>query len=210
MTNIRKKIFAWFLRAFDKKNKETYGEIKERLFKGLHGTVLEIGAGTGVNFEYYPKNISLFAIEPNPILAKNLKNRGDNLGLKISVIKGSAEKIHFKNNSFDHVVSTLVLCSVNDAAKSLYEIKRILKIGGKFIFIEHVADKDGTLRRSMQNLAKYTPWRFFSDRCNPNRKTANFIRDAGFRKVKIKSFILPQKGIAFWLIKPHIKGWAVK
>lgn len=210
MVELRKRIFARLLLSFENKNKQAYESMRKNILKNVKGNVLEIGAGTGINFEYYPKGISLTAVEPNQILAEKLKERGIKNKLDVKISDGNAEKLPFKDNKFDCVVCTLVLCSVRDVKKSLTKIKRVLKKGGKFIFIEHVADKNGTLRRSIQEFSRYTPWRLFSDKCNPARETSISIKNAGFKKVKIEEFMLSQKGIGFWLIKPHILGIAVK
>lgn len=207
-----KKFMTWFLLKTERFDKENYGNKKRALFKNLKGKVLEIGPGTGVNLNYYPKNIKWIGIEPNPKMQEHVKEKIKRLKIDAKIKSLRAEKIPEKTNSIDFVISTLVLCSVDKPEEVLAEIRRVLKKGDKFLFIEHVADKPGTLRRFFQNLAPYTPWKLFSDNCRTNRETWKTIENAGFKKVKIKHF-KQNKGkfnLLEMLIKPHIMGEAVK
>lgn len=207
-----KKFVAWCLSKSEKIDKEIYGEKKKNLFKKLKGTILEIGPGTGINLPYYPKNIKWVGIEPNKEMHKYIKKKSEKLKIKVEIKNLKAEKIPLKNSSADYVISTLVLCSVDSQEKTLSEIKRVLKKDGKFIFIEHVADKPLTLRRTIQNLAPYTPWKLFSDNCRPNRETWKTIEKSGLKKIKIKHFKI--KELRFnpltFLVRPHIIGEATK
>ena len=98
---------------------------------------------------------------------------------------------------------------MENPSKVLKEIKRVLKTGGKFLFIEHIADKEGTLRRSFQNLAPHTLWRFFSDGCQPNRETKKII-ECEFKKTKIRKYYQKNMSLLNYLINPHIIGEAIK
>ncbi len=107
--------------------------------------------------------------------------------------------------SLDAVISTLVLCSVPQPEASLAEILRVLKPGGKFIFIEHVAGRPGTRLRAFQNIIQPL-WTLVGDGCHPNRETGQAIRRAGFARLEIEQFRYPGGG----LVAPGISGTAFK
>jgi ubiquinone/menaquinone biosynthesis C-methylase UbiE len=108
------------------------------------------------------------------------------------------------DNSVDNVVATLVLCTVPDQVESLKEIYRILKPGGRLIFIEHVASPRGTVMRVIQTLIKPF-WKIVADGCHPDRETLEAIRGAGFSDVTSESF-----KIFNTFVSPHIAGMARK
>ncbi|RMD46521.1 MAG: class I SAM-dependent methyltransferase, partial [Aquificota bacterium] len=115
-----------------------YGDYKRELFNKLGKKVLEIGVGTGTNLSYYKPETDLTAIEPSKDMLSFFLKKAKNYPINISVKEGFAENLPFEENSFDSVVSTLVLCSVFSPVKVIEEIKRVLKPGGMFVFIEHV------------------------------------------------------------------------
>lgn len=212
MGTLPEKLMAFLLSKSDKVDEDIYGRKKTKLFSSVKGKVLEIGPGTGVNFKYYTKKISWIGIEPNKEMHKFLNEKIEKLGIKAKIKEGKAEKIPLKDSSIDFVISTLVLCSIDDQVKALSEIKRVLKKGGKLLFIEHVADKPGTLRKFFQDIAPHTPWRLFSDNCRPNRETWSNIRNAGFSNVKVNHFKQKESRVnpIAYLIRPHIIGEAIK
>ena len=118
---------------------------------------------------------------------------------------GTAENMHVESDSADFVVSTLVLCSVNDAAAALREILRVLKPGGRFVFVEHVAAPKGSRLRRWQRRLKGL-WRRIGDGCEPDRETWKVIEAAGFAEVECEHFDSP--GIP--LVRPHIAGTATR
>jgi len=103
------------------------------------GRVLEIGIGSGLNFEYYDqRNVSeIFSIDPDNTLLEKAIKRSKNFNLKVNFEKMKAEKLPFEDNAFDTVLSTYTLCSIKDADQALQEVNRVLKKDGKFIFSEH-------------------------------------------------------------------------
>lgn len=212
MSVLPKKLMALLLSKSDKIDENIYGKKKRKLFSEVKGKVLEIGPGTGINLNYYQKSIEWRGLEPNKELHNLLREKIKESSIKANIIECRAEKIPLIDNSVDFVVSTLVLCSVDDQIKALSEIKRVLKKGGKFLFIEHVADKPGTLRRFLQNIAPHTPWKLFSDNCRPNRETWNNIRAQGFSNVKVYHFKQKKFRLnpAAYLTRPHIIGKAIK
>lgn len=210
-STLQQKLLAKELKSGESYMEKLYSKYKEKLFSKINGKkrVLEIGPGTGVNLRYYPKTVKWVGLEPNQILRKAINDKSKKLKIKVKVVDGSAMKMLFKDNSFDYVISTLVLCSV-DAEKALTEVKRVLKKGGKFLFFEHVADKKGSFRRKVQNIAAKSPWVFFGDGCKPNKDIGKQIKEAGFKKVVLKEIMLEKTNIFGWVVKPHVLGYAIK
>jgi SAM-dependent methyltransferase len=175
---------------------------KRQLLTDLRGDVLEIGPGTGANFQYYPADIRWIGVEPNPYMEKYLRDAAQ--GRTIELRMGYSEALPVADESMDVVVTTLVLCSVQDLARSLAEIRRVLRPGGKYLFIEHVAAPQGSGLRRLQNWT--TPlWSFFADGCHPNREVWRALEDAGFSHLEITHFDLHVP-----VVKPHIAGVALK
>jgi SAM-dependent methyltransferase len=177
---------------------------KRALFAGLSGTVLEIGPGTGANFVYYPPDIRWIGIEPNPFMHPHLRAAAAGAGLSIDIRDGRADRLECDDESVDAVVSTLVLCSVSDVSGALLEIQRVLRPGGRFLFIEHVADLPGTWLRRTQRLLRPLV-RTLADGCHLDRDTALAIERHGFAGVAYQCFRLPIP-----LVSPHIIGIATK
>ena len=185
-----KRIHAWVLAHLNARYEQLVADRKRALFAGVHGRVLEIGPGTGPNLRFYPSSIRWIGIEPNPYMYPYLRKAAEEAGLSIEIRSAIAERFDVEDASVDTVVSTLVLCSVRDPARALQEILRVLKPGGRFLFIEHVAAQRGTTLRWVQNLI--CPfWKKIADGCHPNRETWKMIEQAGFDRVQYDNFRLP-------------------
>jgi ubiquinone/menaquinone biosynthesis C-methylase UbiE len=202
---LRQRLFAWM---HANESAGDYDRIvdpyKRALLKKLSGTVLEIGAGAGDNFPYFPSDIHWIGIEPNAFMHPHLLEAAKHYNINGELSAATAEHLPQPDSSVDAVVSTLVLCSVSDQAQVLKEILRVLKPGGKYVFVEHVIAPEHTGERRMQKLIKPL-WRTLADGCEPDRDTAAAVRRAGFSSVEITSFETP-----LWLASPHIAGTAVK
>jgi ubiquinone/menaquinone biosynthesis C-methylase UbiE len=205
-TGFISRLNAWLLYKGSERYNRRVDERKRSLFSGLSGCVLEIGPGTGANLEYYPEEVLLTGLEPNPWMQKHLKEKADQFNRPIEMLTGSAEDIPLEGESMNAVVSTLVLCSVTDLPQTLSEIKRVLKPGGSFLFIEHVAAREGTRLRTMQRWVKPL-WRWMADGCHPDRETWKAIESAGFKDVELEHFRL---SLPLPVVGPHIMGRAVK
>jgi ubiquinone/menaquinone biosynthesis C-methylase UbiE len=203
-TGFISRLNAWLLYKGSERYNRRVDERKRSLFSGLSGCVLEIGPGTGANLEYYPEEVLLTGLEPNPWMQKHLKEKADQFNRPIEMLTCSAEDIPLEGESMNAVVSTLVLCSVTDLPQTLSEIKRVLKPGGSFLFIEHVAAREGTRLRTMQRWVKPL-WRWMADGCHPDRETWKAIESAGFKDVELEHFRL-----SLPVVGPHIMGRAVK
>jgi ubiquinone/menaquinone biosynthesis C-methylase UbiE len=178
---------------------------KQTLFAGIQGDVLEIGPGTGVNLVYLPVGIRWIGVEPNTFMHGYLRELGLKLGLNIDIRVGTAEQLPVADNSMDAVISTQVLCSVNDPARVLQEIQRVLKPGGRFLFVEHVAAAPGTTLRRWQRLARPVS-ALIGDGCHPDRETWSDIERAGFALIQLEHFEIESAVLS----KPHIAGVAIK
>lgn len=177
---------------------------KRSLLGDLSGRVVEIGPGAGVNLSHYPPSVRWIGIEPNPYLHPYLRNEAEKRGLQVDIRTGSVEQLDVEDSSVDAVVSTLVLCSVEDVAGAMSEISRVLKPGGRFVFIEHVAAPRGTwLRRVQRWLRPFS--RTLADGCHPDRETWAAILGAGFAEVNLEHFRAPML-----VASPHIAGVATK
>jgi SAM-dependent methyltransferase len=198
------RIFAWFLERVGRRHDSFLADHKRRLFADLAGTILEIGPGTGANLPFYPGNIRWIGIEPNTHMHEYLRRRAAALDISIDLRCGIAEQIDIAPESVDAVISTLVLCSVDDLPGVLTEIHRVLKPGGRFVFLEHVGAPHGTWLRRLQRWVK-PAWRILGAGCQPDRDIEPALRGAGFIRVDIDHFRIPSP-----VISPHVAGIAFK
>ena len=160
-------------------------ERRAALLERARGTVVELGAGTGLNVPHYPTDVELVLTEPEQPMASRLRERLQQSGQQARVLQAPAERIPLPDGCADTVVSTLVLCTVHDLDATLTEIRRLLRPGGQLLFIEHVAAEPGTrLRRWQDRLER--PWRRVAHGCHTNRDTEQALRDAGFALEKIE------------------------
>jgi SAM-dependent methyltransferase len=155
-------------------------ERRRRALAGARGEVLELGAGTGLNLPLYPTTgiDRLVVTEPEPNMAERLERRAAALGRPVEVVRAPVEALPFDDASFDTVTATLVLCTVADPERSLAEIRRVLRPGGAFLFVEHVRSSNERLARWQDRL--HGPWAALADGCNCNRRTPELLRAAGF------------------------------
>jgi SAM-dependent methyltransferase len=152
---------------------------RRELLAGATGDVLEIGAGTGANLPYYgPAVRSLTLTEPEAPMARRLRKRILERRPEATLLRAPAEDLPFDEASFDTVVSTLVLCTVDDQPRALRELRRVLRPGGRVLFIEHVRGEDPKLARMQDRMAPLN--RRIAHGCHCNRPTLDGIRAAGF------------------------------
>jgi len=208
MAEVRVNVGQWahahFLEWWNSRYERLVADRKRHLLGSLSGEVLEIGAGTGPNLRFYSTGISLTAVEPNPYMHRYLRRKADAQGLLLEIQQSVAERMPSPSDRFDAVVSTLVLCSVRRPAVVLAEILRVLKPGGRFVFIEHVAAEPGsTTRRRQEWIGPLC--QCLADGCHPDRETGQTIEGAGFREVTYTRFRLDLP-----VVGPHIAGYAVK
>ena len=154
-------------------------ERRRGLVSLARGSVLELGAGTGLNLDHYPDGLDrLVMAEPEPNMVKRLEQRRERLGRRAEIVRAAAEALPFADDSFDTVVSTMVLCTVQDPTRALDEVRRVLRPDGSLLFVEHVRSDDPGLARWQDRL--HGAWHGFADGCNCNRQTADLLRGAGY------------------------------
>ena len=206
MKSIYKRLFARSLASGDRFQKTMYGDRKRSLFENIHGQILEIGAGTGVNLVYIPETAQWTGLEPNPYMHRFIYNKAKGLNRYVDVSHGYAEDLPFDEAEFDAVICTLVLCSVTSPDRALAEIYRVLKPGGTLYFLEHVIAPEGTVLRQFQRIL-CPVWQLLADGCRPDRNTSQWLNTAGFSHVEMESFTT---SFPIDLVRPHIIGRAVK
>ena len=170
------KAYDGFMYYFEKK---ALHDIRQKILKSVQGNVLEIGPGTGVNLKYYNKNMISQLTYIDVDYTEGLEDKAKEKCPNINFIDGTVEKMPFKDNSFDHIVFTLVFCSVKNPLNGLFEIKRVLKDNGEIHFIEHVLPEQKPLKPIFNYFNSF--WHQLSGGCNLNRETIDTIQEAGFR-----------------------------
>jgi len=201
---LRSRFFAFTYDRFSKgSEKAGLAEMRRSLLAGASGDVLEIGGGTGANLGYYGAGVaSLTITEPEPPMLKRLERKAREQNSRATVLRAPAEDIPFEDASFDAVVSTLVLCGVDDQPRAVRELRRVLRPGGRLIFIEHVRSDDPRVAK-MQN--RMNPLNRFMVCCDCNRPTLETIRSAGFGVTALEQTELPK---APPFVRPLIVGTA--
>jgi ubiquinone/menaquinone biosynthesis C-methylase UbiE len=180
------------------------GDHRRRLLAGLEGRVLEVGAGNGLSFPYYPATVTgVLAIEPEPFLRRQALAAARQAPVPIRVVDGTAEALPTSDGTVDMVVASLVLCTVADPDRSLAEVDRVLRPGGRLHFFEHVRAEDPRLARWQHRLQR--PWGWLVGGCHPNRDTVAAITAAGLQVVQLDRFDLPAMPP---LARPHVLGVA--
>lgn len=206
--SLLKNAHEWLKAEIQARGGESYerlvGDRKRRLFADVRGSVLEIGAGAGPNLRYLPRDVRYLGVEPNRHVHRHLLQEAQQYHITAEVCADAAEAISAPDASMDAVIGTLVLCSVRDPGRALAEIRRVLRPGGMFYFMEHVAAPRGTWLRRAQRAVKPV-WCVCGGGCHPDRETYAAIEAAGFAGVRIEHFRLPIP-----LMGPHISGIAVR
>jgi ubiquinone/menaquinone biosynthesis C-methylase UbiE len=197
---------AAYDRAFEATEAAGLREMRRRLLSEAEGRVLELGAGTGANLDLYPENVGeVVALEPDPHMAKRLRATVAASPRQVSVSEAGAERLPFEDSSFDTVVSTLVFCTIPDPSRALAETARVLKPGGRLLFLEHVRSEDPSRARWQDRLEK--PWRFVGDGCHCNRDTVATISASPLRLGEVEAGELPK---APPIVRPLVWGSATR
>jgi ubiquinone/menaquinone biosynthesis C-methylase UbiE len=188
---------ASYDRCMSGAEKHGLGERREKLIGGAHGRVLEIGGGTGANLPFYGPGVEeVVFTEPEEPMARRLEKKLPGHAVRTSVVRAPAEKLPFEDGSFDTVVSTLVLCTVDDPVRSLQEAHRVLKPGGKLLFLEHVRS-DNPKSAKWQDRLNGIQRRCLCG-CNCNRDTLASIRAHGFSVDDVHHELFPKA-------PPHVR-----
>lgn len=195
METVNHPIFARIYTKFSPAmEKGGLADVRVRLLAGLSGRVLEVGAGNGMNFPHYPSQVeSVVAVEPDRYLRERAIEAARAAEVRVEVTDGTAGSIPAADGSFDAVVMSLVLCSVDQAA-ALREARRVLKPGGRLHFLEHVRAETRVMERA-QRIVDATIWPALFGGCHTHRDTLSALEAAGFTIDRVERFLLPESGL---------------
>ncbi|HVG60409.1 MAG TPA: class I SAM-dependent methyltransferase [Hyalangium sp.] len=173
-------------------------EARKRLVAGVHGRVLEVGTGTGLALPGYPQGVdSITAIDIDPEALSRARERRPG----VQLVMANVQELPFGDRSFDFVISSLVFCSVDDPARGLAEIHRVLDSGGELRMLEHVRSPSPRLARLQDRL---TPaWCWMAGGCRLNRDTFSLVQTAGF---EVTHRVQLLDGLAEELTAVRVKG----
>jgi len=167
--------------AMRQKNLAVY---RHRLLSEAEGRVLEIGIGSGLNLSHYrASTTAVIGLDPSPKLLSMAQTAINRVSLRVALLRGSAEEIPMPDKNVDTVVTTWTLCSIPNVAQALSEMRRVLKPGGRLLFVEHGRSPDVNVRRWQDRL---TPlWNRIAGGCHLNRPIDELIEGVGFRMERI-------------------------
>lgn len=199
---------AWFFAAFDRYLRHISLPHKRHAFADVApGDIVELGAGVGANFEWFPPGSRVVAVEPSVAMHERLARRAAERGVDLEIAPARAESLPFDDASVDEVVSSLVLCTVSDPGAVLAEVRRVLRPGGRFRFVEHVAAPAWSPRAWLQRAIR-RPWAWLFEGCDLYRRTEDVIRGAGFEVVDVERRRF--RASAFVPVNTTIHGVAVR
>ncbi|KAM4794900.1 thiol S-methyltransferase TMT1B-like [Rhinophrynus dorsalis] len=213
-----KKFFPYFMVKFTDLYNKAMEATKKDLFSNLCDfagpskelTLLEIGCGTGANFKFYPTGCKVTCLDINPnfqTFLDNSQTMNDHLKFERFVVASADNMSQVADGSMDVVVCTLTVCSVPDTRKVLDEVLRVLKPGGAFYFMEHVASTDDSSWICFFQKILNPTWKLFFDGCNLRKTTWRDLENATFSELKLRHIQAPT---LLKPITPHIVGYAVK
>jgi ubiquinone/menaquinone biosynthesis C-methylase UbiE len=179
-------------------------ETRRRLLAKASGRCLEIGAGTGLNLELWPESVEdLVLTEPDRHMAAKLRRKLAGVNRGVEVLEAPGERLPFPDHSFDTVAGTLVLCTVPDPSAVLREVDRVLRPGGRLLFLEHVRAHDPRLARWQDRLER--PWYYLANGCHCNRDTLATIEASPLTVGEVEPGRMPK---APAIVRPMLSGRA--
>ena len=195
---------AVYDRMFREMEENGLHDLRARSLAPATGETIDIGAGTGLNLGLFPDAVSrLVLAEPNRHMASRLRQKVDDEGSSAEVVEAPAEQLPFPDASFDTAAFTLVLCTVPDQEAALAEAARVLRPGGRLMFLEHVRADNERTARWQDRLQR--PWHFVAAGCHANRDTEAAIRRSPFEIEDLEAGEIPK---ALPIMKPMIRGTA--
>jgi ubiquinone/menaquinone biosynthesis C-methylase UbiE len=196
---------SWYPALMDRVERGGQAAIRHDQLAAAEGTVLEIGAGNGFSIPHYPPAIEeLVLLEPNPSFREQLGGQVDALDIPTKIVDGDAHALPFADARFDTVTASLVFCSLDDPARALAEVFRVLRPGGRFLFHEHVR---GTgVRGIVQDLLAPVQRRL-ADGCRPNRDFASLLAASPLQVTSLAHLRMPT---SLPTIVPLVVGEAVR
>lgn len=202
--SLHKRIFAaMYDTQMRRAEKAGLTDLRKSLLARAAGVVLEVGAGTGANLGLYPEAVtSLTVTEPDPHMFRRLERRAQAVAPSVVRLRAPAEDLPFDDDTFDSVVSALVLCGVDDQPRAVREIRRVLRPGGRFLFLEHLRATDPAAARKQDRMNWLNRALVC---CDCNRRTLDTIEAAGFGTTTLEHTELP-KAPSF--VRPTVLGAA--
>lgn len=199
---------SWYPTLAAATDRAGFARHRTALLAGLHGTVVEIGAGSGQNLPYYPTDVDrVVAVEPEATMRVKARAAAIGATVPVEVVGAAAQSLPFADASVDTVVASLMLCSVADQAAVLAEIRRVLRPSGQFRFLEHVISMRRGVARGQRILDATYLWTLIGAGCHCARDTAAAVYDAGFDVDSLERFVFPDRGLRR-PTAPHIIGVA--
>ena len=175
-----------------------YEKLRREALVPARGRLLDIGFGSGLNVAYYPKEVtSVVGIDPNPGVEKLARQRMSAATMPVEFQIGSGESLPFKDGSFDTVVTTLTLCTIDDVETALREARRMLASDGRYVLFEHGLSDEGKVQKWQRRLNGINMKML--GHCRVNRPISKLVTDAGFKFQNSKEFWLPGA--------PKFAGW---
>jgi ubiquinone/menaquinone biosynthesis C-methylase UbiE len=207
-TDIPRPRFArMYLKAGARIDRRGAMEHRRRLLEGVAGRVVEVGAGSGLNFAHYPATVTeVIAIEPEPTLRAEAERAAVSAPVRVTVSHGTAEAVPLADGEVDAAVASLVLCSVPDQGQALAELRRVLRPGGELRFYEHVVAQRQPMRSILQLADRTGLWPALCGGCHVARDTGSAIEAAGFTIERCERFGFRASALEPSI--PHILGVA--
>jgi ubiquinone/menaquinone biosynthesis C-methylase UbiE len=206
-TQVKHPVFARvYERVAEMSERRGGAEHRRKMLAGLHGRVIEVGAGSGANFAHYPSGVSeVIAVEPEGYLRERAQQAAMKAPVRVTVTDGDADHLPGEAGSFDAGIAALVLCTVPDQQRAVAELYRVIRPGGELRFYEHVIGHNKWEAR-FQRFADATFWPHVAGGCHMARDTTSGIEQAGFTIETCERF--PFSPAVFLPPDPHILGVA--
>lgn len=207
---LNERLFArWYPWVCQRAEKAGQAEVRARLLSQARGRTLEIGAGSGINLHHYTDRVQELVIsEPSEHMLGQLRSQLRSHPPRVGswkLAQADAQQLPFADASFDTVVGTYVLCSVDEPRRTLAEIARVLRPGGRYLYMEHVHAGEGTLLGRFQDLVE-VPHRYIAAGCHPNRRTERLLEASPLSSEWLERSSQPR---SFPTVRPIIVGSAL-
>ncbi|RZT85646.1 ubiquinone/menaquinone biosynthesis C-methylase UbiE [Pseudonocardia sediminis] len=204
----RPRFARFYARMTEEMDRHGLRGLRAELVSDLRGEVVEIGCGNGRNFAHYPDTVTaVHAIEPEPHLRALATQAAATAPVPVEVTPGRGEAIPLPDQAVDAAVLCLVLCAMPDPDRTLAELTRVLRPGGRLVFLEHTL-AEGRLLRTAQHVADATIWPRLYGGCHTARDPLGSIRAAGFDVARHRYLHYPQRPTV--PASPHVLGHAVR